>query len=70
MTSVFSPGSHTSVTPESPLCGYILRNLSVIFMRVLKATSSYYPIIGGAESVVRNLSVELNKARALCTCGV
>lgn len=30
-------------------------------MRVLMATSSYYPIIGGAETVIRNLSIGLNK---------
>lgn len=30
-------------------------------MRVLMVTPSYYPIKGGAEAVVRNLSIELNK---------
>jgi len=30
-------------------------------MRVLMVTPSYYPIKGGAETVVRNLSIELNK---------
>lgn len=30
-------------------------------MRVLMVTPSYYPVKGGAETVVRNLSIELNK---------
>jgi len=30
-------------------------------MRVLMATPSYYPIKGGAETLIRNLSIELNK---------
>jgi glycosyltransferase involved in cell wall biosynthesis len=30
-------------------------------MRILMVTPSYYPIKGGTESVVRNLSIELNK---------
>ncbi|MEA2066094.1 MAG: hypothetical protein U9O65_03200, partial [Thermotogota bacterium] len=30
-------------------------------MRVLMVTPSYYPIKGGAEAVIRNLSIKLNK---------
>src|SRR4030067_1230833 len=30
-------------------------------MRILMITPSYYPVKGGAETVVRNLSTELNK---------
>jgi len=30
-------------------------------MRVLMVTPSFYPIVGGAERVEKNLSIELNR---------
>ena len=35
--------------------------LFVVFMRVLMVTPSYYPIKGGAETLIRTLSIKLNQ---------